>query len=103
MELTTILGGLVAVLQLVIIAFCKVLWSNFQEVKKRGEVTAAEVAQLKSGCAKELAQFKLECAEKYSTKDELAKAMEQLGDAIKAVFAKLERIEDKLDKKVDKE
>lgn len=102
MELTTILGVLLAVLQLVIIAFCKVLWSNFQEVKRRGETTAAEVAQLKSGCAKELAQFKLDCAEKYSTKDELAKAMETLGEAIKAVFAKLERIEDKLDNKQDK-
>ena len=71
MELTTILGVLLAVLQLVIIAFCKVLWSNFQEVKRRGETTAAEVAQLKSGCAKELAQFKLDCAEKYSTKEDI--------------------------------
>ena len=102
MELTTILAVLGGILQFVIVAFVKVLWSNFHEVKKRGEAAEAELARLKANCLTELAQFKLECAEKYSTKDDLAKAFEHVSKAIDAVFAKLERIEDKLDGKQDK-
>ena len=91
MELTTILGVLATVLQLVIGAFCFVLWTNFQEVKKRAERSLID-----------LAEFKLHCSQTYSTKDDLSKAFDHLSRAIEAVFAKLERIEDKLDNKQDK-
>jgi predicted negative regulator of RcsB-dependent stress response len=91
MDTLTVLGAVVVVLQLVIISFGKVLWHNFQEVRKRGEANS-----------KELADFKLHCSETFSTKDDLTKAIEQFSRSIDAVFAKLERIEDKLDHKQDK-
>lgn len=103
MELTTFVGILAGVLQAVIIGYVKVLWSNFQDVKKHGEAMAIELAQSKIRCASELAEFKLHCSLTYGTKDDMAKAMQHIDKAIEAVFAKLDRIEDKLDKKVDKE
>ncbi len=84
--------GALALLNIVGVGFAKVLHSNFHEVKERGETTA-----------RELAEFKLHCSETYSTKDDLTKAIEQFSRSIDAVFQKLERIEDKLDKKQDKE
>lgn len=84
MDAMTLLAGVLGLLNLMAIAFTKVLWSNFQEVKRQGESTA-----------RELADFKLHCSESYSTKDDLAKALD-------AVMTKLDRIEDKLDKKQDK-
>ena len=59
------------------------------------------VADVREG-EKELSAYKLHASETYSTKNDLAKAFEQIGEAIKAVFAKLERIDDKLDMKADK-
>jgi hypothetical protein len=84
MDEMKLLAGALALLNLMAIAFTKVLWSNFQEAKRQGERTA-----------RELAEFKLHCSESYSTKDDLAKAFD-------AVLVKLDRIEDKLDKKQDK-
>lgn len=49
-----------------------------------------------------LADFKLHCAETYVTSSTLEKALDNLNKTISAVFAKLERIEDKLDLKADK-
>lgn len=49
-----------------------------------------------------LAEFKLECARTYVTSNALEKALDNLNDTIKAVFAKLDRIEEKLEKKADK-
>lgn len=91
MELTTILGVVATILQLVLGAFCVVLWSQFQEVKRRGDNNTHD-----------LGAFKLHCSETYGTKDDLSKAIEQFSRSIDAVFAKLDRIEDKLDKKQDK-
>ena len=51
---------------------------------------------------KELAAFKLHASETFSTKPELGEALALLRRAVEAVFAKLERIEDKLDRKADK-
>lgn len=51
---------------------------------------------------KALAAFKLHCAENFVTSNTLEKALDNLNKTISAVFAKLERIEDKLDNKVDK-
>lgn len=91
MDAMTVLGAVGVLLQLVIITLAKLLWHTFQEVRKRGEVNS-----------KELADFKLHCSETFSTKDDLTKAIEQFSRSIDAVFAKLERIEDKLDNKQDK-
>ncbi len=52
---------------------------------------------------KALADFKLHAAETYVTSNTLQKALDGLTDTFKAVFAKLDRIEDKLDGKMDKE
>jgi hypothetical protein len=46
--------------------------------------------------------FKLECAKTYVTSNALEKALDNLNDTIKAVFAKLDRIDTKLDGKADK-
>lgn len=51
---------------------------------------------------KDLATFKLHCAEQYVTTNELGKAIDAFNRSIDAVFAKLDRIEEKLDKKADK-
>lgn len=71
--------------------FAVVLWWNFRALKAQSERTKDE-----------LAEYKLHAAETYSTKNDLSKAIEQFSRSIDAVFAKLERIEDKLDSKADK-
>jgi predicted nucleic acid-binding Zn-ribbon protein len=52
--------------------------------------------------ADELAAFKLHVAESYVTGNELSKAIDTFNRSIDAVFVKLDRIEEKLDKKADK-
>jgi hypothetical protein len=52
---------------------------------------------------RELAAFKLHCAESYATHGSVEKAIDALNRSIDAVFAKLDRIEDKLDKKADRQ
>jgi hypothetical protein len=68
-----------------------VLWWLFRTLHARVE---------KAECA--LSDFKLDCARTYVTSNALEKALDNLNRTISAVFDKLERIEDKLDKKVDK-
>lgn len=68
-----------------------VLWWNFRTLKVQADKTKDD-----------LAAYKLHAAETYSTKNDLSKAIEQFSRSIDAVFAKLERIEDKLDLKADK-
>ncbi|MDE1139991.1 hypothetical protein [Paraburkholderia tropica] len=51
---------------------------------------------------KDLAAYKLHVAETYVTSNELGKAIDAFNRSIDAVFAKLERIEGKLDTKADK-
>lgn len=51
---------------------------------------------------KDFSGYKLHVSEAYSTKSDLNKAFEQLGRSVEAVFAKLERIENKIDQKADK-
>ncbi|HVA81502.1 MAG TPA: hypothetical protein VNF29_11310 [Candidatus Binataceae bacterium] len=62
----------------------------------RSLVTRVDVSE------RELAAFKLHCAEVYVTTNELGKAIDAFNRSIDAVFAKLDRIEEKLDKKADK-
>jgi predicted neutral ceramidase superfamily lipid hydrolase len=68
-----------------------VVWWLFRSVHAR-----VEKAETK------LAEFELYCAKEYVTANSMRQTFDTLSDAIKAVFAKLERIEDKLDLKADK-
>lgn len=68
-----------------------VVWWMFRSLA--GRVDANE---------KELAAFKLHCAEVYVTSNELGKAIDAFNRSIDAVFKKLDRIEEKLDGKADK-
>lgn len=95
MDWMQVATGALFLLNLITIAFAKVLWGHFQEVKKRGEVTAAEVTQLRMRCGSELADFKVEVAKTYVSTQELTHAME-------GIQKTLERIETKLDNKQDK-
>jgi hypothetical protein len=79
------------VVAILVTPFAYVLWGNFKAVKAMAEKTKDD-----------LADYKLHAAETYSTKNDLGKAIEQFSRSIDAVFAKLERIEDKLDSKADK-
>lgn len=95
MDWMWIATGALGLLNLITMAFAKVLWGHFQEVKRRGEATAAEVTQLRMRCGSELSEFKIEVAKNYVSTAELAHAIEPLAKA-------LERIETKLDNKADK-
>lgn len=86
-----LLGAVLAVLNIVTIAFTKVLWSNFQDVKHTTENNS-----------KELSEFKLEVAKDYVANHELTQAIEALAKNLEMFRSMLERIEHKLDKKQDK-
>lgn len=68
-----------------------VVWWMFRSLHARVEKSELD-----------LSLFKLDCAKTYVTSDRLEKAIDNLNATISAVFAKLERIEDKLDLKADK-
>ena len=82
---------LIWVIQVIGGAFGTVLWLNFRDLKLKCETTA-----------KELGNYKIHIAEQYVTQTELTKAIDTFNRSIDAVFAKLDRIEDKLDGKADK-
>ncbi len=77
--------------QALLAGFCVVMWTNFRDVKATGEANA-----------KALADHKLHSAETYVTQSDLGKAIDAFNRSIDAVFAKLDRIEQKLDGKQDK-
>ncbi|NPT59123.1 hypothetical protein [Paraburkholderia elongata] len=79
------IGGAVAT------AVGTVAWWTFRSI--HGRVEANE---------KDLAAFKLHCAETYVTSSALEKAIDRFSESINAVFDKLNRIDEKLDRKVDK-
>lgn len=68
-----------------------VIWWLFRSLHAR--VEKAEDA---------LDAFKLESAKTYVTSNSLDKALDNLNDTIKAVFSKLERIDEKLANKADR-
>jgi len=86
-----IVGGLLSVFQVLGLGFCRLLWINFQEVKKQA-VDANNA----------LADHKSYCAQKYSTKDELAKAVEDVSKSLDRMSGMLDKIDSKLDNKQDK-
>lgn len=78
-------------LQVVVGGFCGVLWFLYQDLKKKAD-----------GTAKELANYRVHIAETYVTQNELTKAIDALNRAVDAIFNKLDRIDNKLDNKQDK-
>lgn len=78
-------------IQALLAGFGAVLWVSFRDVKATGEANA-----------KALADHKLHAAETYVTKSDLSKAIDAFNRSIDAVFMKLDRIEGKLDNKMDK-
>lgn len=86
-----IVGGILAVFQLLIIGSCRLLWINFEDVKKQ----AADANNA-------LSAHKLYCAQNYSTKDELAKAVEDVSKSLDRMSGMLDKIDSKLDNKQDK-
>lgn len=85
-------SDLLWILQALLGAFGLVLWANFRDVKKSNEITA-----------KEFSDYKLHVAEKYVTSISLEKSLETVIESIKGLFTKLEKIEDKLYSKHNKE
>lgn len=79
------------VLELLIVALAVVVWHMI----RRNSVAQSETAR-------ELAAYKLHVSENYSTKNDLAGAVASFTKAVDAVFAKLDKIDDKLDRKADK-
>lgn len=75
-----------------------VLWWMFRNLHSRIDAceTRADASE------KAFSEFKLYCAQTYVTDDHLGKAIEAFNRSIDAVFSKLNRIEEKLDKKADK-
>ena len=79
------------VIELLLLAGATVMWFLVRKL-------IADLAALE----KQVSDHKLHVAENFSTKTDLAKAIEAFNRSIEAVIAKLDRIEDKLDKKADK-
>lgn len=69
-----------------------VVWWNFRALKIQADATQ-----------KDFAEYKLHVAEHYVTQNDLSKTIEAFNRSIDAIFKKLERIEDKLDSKADKQ
>ena len=69
-----------------------VVWWLFRSVHARAETNE-----------KDLAAFKLHCAETYVTSSALEKAIDRFSSSIDAVFKKLDRIEERLNEKADRE
>jgi hypothetical protein len=79
------------VIELILVGLAVVLWFLMRKL-------IVDVENL----GKALAEYKLHVAEKYVTQDGMTKAFDSIGIQIAEVFRKLERIDDKLDKKADK-
>lgn len=67
-----------------------VVWYMFRGVAARVESNE-----------KELAAFKLHCAETYVTSGALEKAIDRFSESINAVFKKLEQMDEKFDRRLD--
>jgi septal ring factor EnvC (AmiA/AmiB activator) len=79
-------------------AAAAVLWWLFRTAYSRIEAAHARAEKTESA----LDAFKLEAAKTYVTSSALEKALDNLNDTIKLVFAKLERIDEKLANKADR-
>jgi predicted nucleic acid-binding Zn-ribbon protein len=72
-------------------ALCAVLWSALTETKKKAEKVEAE-----------LAAYKVEAAEKFTTKHELRTALESITKALEQQGSKMENRFDKLEERLNK-
>ena len=92
MDLNNIILG---ALNLIMLAAGTILWANFKETKQM-----AKEAQDK------LAEYKIYCAEKFTTSDELSKVVYEINASLERYAnrseASIERILTKLDTKQDK-
>lgn len=86
-----LVGGIIFVVQVLLTGFFRLLWINFQDVKKQ----AVEAHNA-------LTKHELYCAQNYSTKDELAKAVEDVSKSLDRMSGMLDKIDSKLDNKQDK-
>jgi hypothetical protein len=79
-----------------------VIWWLYRSLHAKVESNALASTDRAEKAEKALADFKLHCAETYVTANNFERALQGLTETFKAVFAKLDRIEDKLDGKADK-
>jgi uncharacterized coiled-coil protein SlyX len=79
-----------------------VIWYLYRSLHAKVDAGAIELNSRAASAEKALAEFKLHCAETYVTANNFERALQGLTETFKAVFAKLDRIEDKLDGKADK-
>jgi hypothetical protein len=76
---------------LLILGLWSVLWSNYQDVKKKADQSQ-----------KELSEFKLHVSEFYHRKSDLEQFMERFDQQFHALREDMKRMFDLLDRKADK-
>lgn len=83
-------------------AIATVVWWLFRSLHAKVDQTDRSANLAADNAKDELAKFKLHCAETYVTNTALTSSIETMNRAIDAIFKKLERIDEKLDRKADK-
>lgn len=78
------------IIEILLGALGVVLWYLYREAKAKGDSNE-----------KALLEFKVECANKYVTNDQLTQAIENLNKTIQTVANTVQRIENRLDNLVD--
>jgi len=79
-----------------------VLWWLFRSLHAKVDQTDRDSNLAADWIKDDLAKFKLHCAETYVTTTALTSSIETMNRAVDAIFKKLERIDEKLDRKADK-
>ena len=82
---------LIGPVQALLGALCAVLWASLTDTKKKAEKVEAD-----------LAKYKVEASEKFSTKHELQSAIESVSRAIEQQSNKIDSRFDKLETRIDK-
>jgi hypothetical protein len=80
-----------------------VIWWLYRSLHAKVDANSTASTARAEKAEQALADFKLHCAETYVTTNNFERALQGLNDTFKAVFAKLDRIEDKLDSKLDRD
>ena len=104
-------AGIIA--EVLVLPFAGVLWWLFRktmadnaELAKVVSANAAAhnkaLAENSSASEKALAEYKLHVAETFTTKNDLSEVIKSFNRSVDAIFAKLDKIEGKLDMKADK-
>jgi hypothetical protein len=94
-NMTVDMTALLYVFQALLGAFGAVIWSNYNDVKKKAEKVSTD-----------LATYQVLVAEKYTTTSEMKEALDSINRYLENFSTKLDvrldRLELKLDRKVDK-